>query len=462
MDGSRARAGGGVEAPGLRTPPHSLEAERGVLASVLINNDLMNGVAEVLRAEDFYLGAHRALYSVMLDLYERNRGMDSTTLYTALRDRGLEEEVGGLPYLSELLQATASTFFVSEYARIVKEKAILRRTAATAQEIGAEALSGVADLDEFLDRVEQRIFAIAEEKIKPSFYSMNQMAKEAMREIEKAFERKEMITGVPSGFKDIDALTSGFQKSDLVIVAARPSMGKTSFCLNVAVNAALRHKVPVAIFSLEMSRQQLVQRVICSEARVNSNRLRTGFLAQDEINRLVAAVGRLSEAPIFIDDSGALTPLEMRAKARRLKRDQEIGLVIVDYLQLMRGSQRGAMDNRVQEVSEISRGLKSLAKELELPVIAISQLSRALESRENKRPQMSDLRDSGALEQDADLILFLYREEIYSRKGEPVPPNVKGTAELIVGKHRNGPTGTVPLTFLDQYTRFDDRARDYE
>jgi len=452
--------GGG--SPPLRTPPHSLEAEQGVLAAVLLDNDLMNGVAEVLRPEDFYLGSHRALYQVMLDLYERNRAMDATTLYAAVRDRGMEEQVGGMDYLAQLLQSGTSGLFVREYTRIVKEKALLRRMIAAAGEIAAQAFQGVPEVDEFLDRTEQAIFAIAEEKIKPSFYSMAEMAKEAMREIEKAYERKELITGIPSGFKDLDALTSGFQKSDLIIVAARPSMGKTSICLNIAVNAALRHKIPVAIFSLEMSRQQLVQRLICSEARVNSNRLRTGFLAQDDINRLVAAIGRLSDAPIYIDDSGALTTLEMRAKARRIKKERQVGLLIVDYLQLMRGTGRAGADNRVQEVSEISRGLKSLAKELEVPVIAISQLSRALESRENKRPQMSDLRESGALEQDADLILFVYREEVYARKGEPVPPEIKGAAEIIVGKHRNGPTGTVPLTFLEQYTRFEDRARDFE
>ncbi|MCL5884911.1 MAG: replicative DNA helicase [Deltaproteobacteria bacterium] len=597
MNGSRPTPAPGVESPALRTPPHSLEAEQGVLASVMINNDLMNGVAEVLRPEDFYAGAHRALYSVMLDLYERGRAIDATTLYTAIQDRGLEKEVGGLPYLSELLQSTASTFFLQEYIRIVKEKAILRRMITAAQEIAASAFQGVPDLDDFLDRTEQAVFAIAEEQIKPSVYSMAELAKEAMREIEKAYDRKEMITGVPSGFRDLDKLTSGFQKSNLVIVAARPSMGKTAICLNIAVNAALKHKTPVAIFTLEDSRQQVTQRLICSEARVNSHRLRTGFIAQDEINRLVAAVGRLHDAPIYIDDSGGSTTLEIRAKARRLKKDKGIGLVVVDYLQLMRGSQRGSSDNRVQEVSEISRGLKALAKELEIPVIAVSQLSRNVEGRENKRPQMSDLREcvtgdtlvlttdggrvpirdlvgkdadvwsmsaegrivparservwsvgvrpvsrvilasgrvmratgehrlygpsgwvrvqdlnpgdrlaiassnpsvvmnsiveirpdgaeevfdltvpgpsswladgivshnSGAIEQDADLIVFVYREEMYCRKGEPVPSDIKGIAEIIVAKHRNGPTDMVKLAFLDQFTRFEDLALDYE
>ena len=305
------------------------------------------------------------------------------------------------------------------------------------------------------------VVEMAEEKIKPSYYSMAEMGKEAMREIEKLYEKKTMITGVPSGFRDLDRLTAGFQKSDMIVIAARPGMGKTAFSLNVALHAALRHGLPVAIFSLEMSRQQLALRMICSEARVNFQRLRTGYLAQDEINRIVAAVGRLSEAQIYCDDSGVLNALEMRAKARRLKKDKNIGMVIVDYLQLMRGATtRGGMENRVQEISEISRSLKALAKEINVPVIAISQLNRGLERRDDKRPQMADLRESGAIEQDADLILFIYREEMYS-KGE-IPEDKKGVAEIIIGKQRNGPMGMVPLVFLQQYTRFEDMAKDYE
>ncbi|HEY5996706.1 MAG TPA: replicative DNA helicase, partial [Candidatus Deferrimicrobiaceae bacterium] len=259
-------------------------------------------------------------------------------------------------------------------------------------------------------------------------------------------------------------LTSGFQKSDLVVVAARPAMGKTSICLNIAASAAIKGKVPILIFSLEMSRQQLALRMICSDARVNSNRLRTGHITQDEMNKLVASVARFSEAPIFIDDSGSLTPLELRAKARRLAKEKKIEMIIVDYLQLMQGSRggRAGFDNRAQEISEISRGLKALAKELKIPVIAISQLNRRLEERPDKRPQMSDIRESGAVEQDSDLILFVYREEVYAKKGEPVPPDVKGVAEIIIGKHRNGPIGMVQLAFIDQYTRFEDLARQYE
>ncbi len=461
MNGPRLTTHGAAETTLLKVPPHSLEAEQAVLASILLNNDLMNDVVEVLRPDDFYQGAHRTLFSTMVDLYERGRAIDQLTLTEALSSRGVANEVGGLSYLSELIHNVPTTANVADYARLVKEKAILRRMIAVAQQITNAAFQGVGEVDDFLDKTEQAVFSIAEEKIKPSYYSMAEMGKEAMREIEKLYEKKELITGVPSGFRDLDRLTAGFQKSDMVVVAARPGMGKTAFSLNVALHAALRNGLPVAIFSLEMSRQQLALRMICSEARVNFQRLRTGYLTQEEINRIVGAVGRLSEAQIYCDDSGALTALELRAKARRLKKDKGIGMVIVDYLQLMRGtSGRGGQDNRVQEISEISRSLKALAKEIDVPVVAISQLNRGVESRTDKRPQMADLRESGAIEQDSDLILFIYREEMYS-KGE-VPEDKKGVAEIIIGKQRNGPMGMVELAFLNQYTRFEDMARDYE
>jgi len=461
MNGSRPTPAPGSDTSLLRVPPHNLAAEQAVLASILLNNDLMNSALEILRPEDFYQGAHRTLFSVMLDLYDKGRAIDQLTLSTALNDRGVEGEVGGLAYLSDLIQNVPTTANVSEYARLVKNTAILRKAIAVAQQITTSAFQGVSEVDEFLDQTEQAIFAIAEEKIKPSYYTMAEMAKESMKEIEKLYEKKELITGVPSGYRDLDQLTSGFQRSDMVIIAARPSMGKTAFCLDVARNASVKHKLPVAIFSLEMSRHQLALRMICSDARVNSKRLRSGYLAQDEMNRIVASVGRLSEAPIYIDDSDSLTALELRARARRLKKEKDIGLMVVDYLQLMRGtSYRSSSDNRVQEVSEISRSLKSLAKELNIPVLAISQLSRSVENRTDKRPLMSDLRESGALEQDSDLILFIYREEMYT-KGD-TPEDKKGIAEVIIGKHRNGPTGEVKLAFLSPYTRFEDLAKDYE
>ena len=393
MDENRGTTPGGSDAS-LRVPPHDLHAEQAVLASVLLNNDLINGVMEILRHGDFYQGAHRILYEAMVDLYDRGRPIDQLTLSSSLKDRNAEQQVGGLAYLSEIVTSVPISDNVLHYARIVKEKSILRRTISAAQEITAAAFQGVADIDVFLDRTEQSIFSIAEEKIKPSYYAMGEMAREAMKEIEEAYERKERITGVASGFRDLDQVTAGFQRSNMIVVAARPGMGKTSLCLNIAVNAATRQKLPVAIFSLEMSRQELAMRMICSEARVNFQRLRTGHLAQEEVNRLVAAVGKLSEAPIFTDDSGTLSAMELRAKARRLKKERGIGLIIVDYLQLMHGSNtRQNSENRVQEVSEISRSMKSLAKELNIPVVAVSQLSRGVESRNDKRPQMADLRE---------------------------------------------------------------------
>ena len=461
MNGSRPTPASGADTPLLRIPPHDLAAEQAVLASILLNNDLMNSALEILRPDDFYQGAHRTLYSVMIDLYDKGRAIDQLTLSSALKDRGVEGEVGGLAYLSDLIQNVPTTANVSEYARLVKNTAILRKAIAVAQQITTSAFQGVPEVDEFLDQTEQAIFSLAEEKIKPSYFSMADLAKESMKEIEKLYEKKEMITGVPSGFRDLDQLTSGFQRSDMIIIAARPSMGKTALCLNVAMNAAIKHKLPVAIFSLEMSRQQIALRMICSEARVNSRKLRSGYLAQEELNRIIAAVGRLHEAPIYVDDSSALNALELRARARRLKKDRKIGMLVVDYLQLLRGaSSRYSSDNRVQEVSEISRSLKALAKDLDIPVLAVSQLSRSVENRTDKRPLMSDLRESGALEQDADLILFVYREEMYSK--ENTPEDKKGVAEIIIGKHRNGPTGEINLTFLTPYTRFEDFAKGYE
>lgn len=393
MDENRSTTPGGNGAS-LRVPPHDLHAEQAVLASVLLNNDLINGVMEVLRPGDFYQGAHRILYESMVDLYDRGRPIDQLTLSAVLKDRNAEQQVGGLAYLSEIVTSVPISDNVVHYARIVKEKSILRKTIAAAQEITTAAFQGVADIDVFLDRTEQAIFAIAEEKIRPSYYVMGEMAREAMKEIEEAYERKERITGVASGFRDLDQVTAGFQRSNMIVVAARPGMGKTSLCLNIAVNAATRQKLPIAIFSLEMSRQELAMRMICSEARVNFQRLRTGHLAQEEVNRLVAAVGKLSEAPIYTDDSGTLSAMELRAKARRLKKERGIGMIIVDYLQLMHGSNtRQNSENRVQEVSEISRSMKSLAKELNIPVVAVSQLSRGVESRNDKRPQMADLRE---------------------------------------------------------------------
>ncbi|HEY3490424.1 MAG TPA: replicative DNA helicase [Candidatus Deferrimicrobiaceae bacterium] len=441
-----------------RVPPYNLEAEQSVLASILLNNDLMSNVLELLRPDDFYQGSHRTLFTVMLDLSENGQAIDQLTLSAALSDKGIEKQVGGLSYISELLQSVPTTANLNEYARIVKEKAILRQAIAVAQEITASAYQGVSNVNDFLDQTEQAVFAIAENRIRPSYHSMAEMAKETMKIIEDLYEKKQMITGVPSGFRDLDGITSGFQPSNLIVVAARPGMGKTALCLNIAQNVALQSRIPVAIFSLEMGRQELALRMICSDAHVEATKLRRGFVSQNEFVHVVKSVSKLSQAPIYIDDSGGLSSLELRAKARRLKKDKKIGMLIIDYLQLMSGSGRGNSDNRVQEISDISRGLKSLAKELEIPVIALSQLNRGLEGRTDKRPQLSDLRESGAIEQDADIVLFIHREEMYLKA--ETPDDKKGTAEIIIGKHRNGPTDTVPLTWLGKYTKFENRATD--
>ncbi|HEY5996742.1 MAG TPA: replicative DNA helicase [Candidatus Deferrimicrobiaceae bacterium] len=442
----------------VRVAPCNLEAEKSVIASILLNNDLMSNVLEFLRPEDFYQGAHRTIFSVMLELSENGQPIDQLTLSSALAAKGVEKQVGGLTYISDLLQSVPTTSNLNEYTRMVKEKAILRQAIAIAQEIASTAYQGVGNVNDFLDHTEQAIFAIGENRIRSSYHSMAEMAKETMKIIEELYERKQMITGVPSGFKDLDAITSGFQPSNLVVVAARPGMGKTALCLNIAQNVATQAGIPVAFFSLEMGRHELAMRMICSEAHVESSKLRRGFVSQHDLNHIVKAVSKLSQAPIYIDDSGGLTSLELRAKARRLQKDKKIGMLIIDYLQLMSGSGRGSSDNRVQEISEISRGLKSLAKELNIPILALSQLNRGLEGRTDKRPQLSDLRESGAIEQDADIVLFIHREEMYLKN--ETPDEKKGTAELIIGKHRNGPTDTVPMTFLGKYTKFEDRARD--
>jgi replicative DNA helicase len=456
MTQQQGDSGGNVA--GTRVTPCNLEAEKSVIASILLNNDLMSNVLEFLRPEDFYQGAHRTIFSVMLDLSENGQPIDQLTLSSALAAKGVEKQVGGLSYISELLQSVPTTANLNEYSRMVKEKAILRQAITIAQEIATNAYQGVGDVNDFLDHTEQAIFSIGENRIRSSYHSMAEMAKETMKIIEELYEKKQMITGVPSGFKDLDAITSGFQPSNLVVVAARPGMGKTALCLNIAQNVATQAGIPVAFFSLEMGRHELAMRMICSEAHVEASKLRRGFVSQHDLNHIVKAVSKLSQAPIYIDDSGGLTSLELRAKARRLQKDKKIGMLIIDYLQLMSGSGRGNSDNRVQEISEISRGLKSLAKELNIPILALSQLNRGLEGRTDKRPQLSDLRESGAIEQDADIVLFIHREEMYLKN--ETPDEKKGTAELIIGKHRNGPTDTVPMTFLGKYTKFEDRARD--
>ena len=444
-----------------RLPPQNLEAEMSVLGGVLLENEALNRALEVLRPEDFYREAHRKIFSALITLSDRNEPADLVTLTAVLKNRDALEEVGGSSYLSTLVDFVPTAANISYYCKIVKEKAISRELIKVATEIAARGYEG-GEVEASLDWAEGEIFKIANMKSRPSVFATKDIVKETIKTIEKLYDRKELITGVPTGFTDLDNMTSGLQGGDLVIIAGRPSMGKTAFCLNLVEHAAMHatQPIPSIVFSLEMSKEQLVQRLLCSVARIESGRVRTGKLAQSEFPTLVNAAGIIAEAPIYIDDTPAISVLEVRAKSRRLKAEKNIGLIVVDYLQLMTGKNT---ENRQQEISEISRSLKALAKELNLPVIALSQLNRSLESRTDKRPVLADLRESGAIEQDADVIMFLYRETVYcdacKRRDNSCTENHERSAEVIVGKQRNGPLGIEQLTFLGEYTRFESRSR---
>ena len=433
-----------------KVPPQNLEAESSVLGGILLENEAVNQVLELLRPEDFYRESHRKVFRAIVELYDRSEPVDLITLSDCLKSRGELEAVGGTAYLASLADFVPTAANISHYARIVREKSILRSLITTATEIATRGYEEQGNVDEFLDSAEKVIFDISEKKIKASFVAVGDMIKDTLKTVEKLYERKEMVTGVPTGYDDLDKLTAGLQPSELIIVAGRPGMGKTSFALNIAANAAFTG-AGVAVFSLEMAKEQLVLRMLCSEARVNSSKVRSGYLGERDFPQLAKAAGRLHEAPIYIDDTPAISVLELRAKARRLVRDRskKIGLIVVDYLQLMRGM--GTASNREQEISEISRSLKALAKELSVPVIALSQLNRRVEDRGDRRPMMSDLRESGAIEQDSDVIMFIYRDEVYNKSDE----SKKGLAEIIVAKQRNGPIDTVNLTFLNEFTRFE-------
>jgi len=433
-----------------RLPPQNLEAEVSVLGGVLLENEALNRVLEVIREEDFYRESHRQIFSAILKLYERAEPVDLVTLSETLKKREELEGVGGIDYLNTLVNSVSTAANIVYYARIVKEKSILRKLIHRATEIISQGYTDSGDVDEFLDRAERSIFEICEDRVRPSFYPLKDIIKSSFKTIEKLYEKRQLITGVPTGFDKLDELTSGLQPSDLIIVAGRPSMGKTALALNIAQHAAIHDGVSSAIFSLEMAKEQLALRMLCSEAKVDAHRLRGGFLSDSDWPKLTRAAGSLSEAPIFIDDTPGITVLEMRAKARRLKAENRLGLVIVDYLQLMRG--RSDAETREQEISDISRSLKSLAKELTVPVIGLSQLNRRVEERGDKRPQLADLRESGAIEQDADVIIFIYRDEIYNRSEDN--PH-RGKAEIIIGKQRNGPTDRFELAFLEKYTCFE-------
>jgi replicative DNA helicase len=439
-----------------RIPPHSLEAERAVLGALLLERESLPRAIEVLRASDFYKEGHRQIFSSMVGLFERNEPVDLLTLAEELRRCNTLEEVGGAAALASLVEEAATAAHVVSYANIVREKALLRDLIRSATEIIGQSYEQRDDVDALLDQAEGLIFQISERRLQGSAIPVRAILKDTFEYIERLYDRKEHVTGLATGFRRLDELTSGFQPSDFIIIAGRPSMGKTAFALNIAKNAGVVLRRKVLTLSLEMSKEQLVQRLLCSEAKVDSQKVRTGYLEQRDWHRLTNAAGRLADAPIFIDDTPALSVLEARAKARRMKAEHGLDLVVIDYLQLMRGRN---VENRQQEISEISRSLKALAKELAVPVVALSQLSRAVEARQSKdyRPQLSDLRESGALEQDADLIIFLYRPERY---GLPVEAE-DGNAEAIIGKQRNGPVDKVPLVFLPEFASFEDPAPRY-
>jgi replicative DNA helicase len=431
-----------------RVLPSNADAERTVLGAVLVDNAAFNSAAELLTRDDFYREAHRRVFDAMAALAERSQPIDLVTLKDELTRAQALEAVGGAVYLAELLDGVPRVSNLEPWCRIIKEKSVLRALIHAGNRIVQSAYEAGDEASNILDNAERVIFEIAERRIREGFVAIRDVVKESFRTIDQLSQSKELVTGMPTGFVDIDEKTSGLQKGDLIIVAARPAMGKTSLCLNIAQNATHRTGETVGIFSLEMSKEQLVLRLLCSDARIDSQRLRTGSLQEKDWARLAKAYADLSQAKIFIDDASSLTPLEMRAKCRRLKAEHGLGLIVVDYLQLMSGG--GRTENRQQEISGISRSLKGLAKELGCPVMALSQLSRAPEARTDRRPQLADLRESGALEQDADVVMFIYREEEH----KPTEEN-RGIAEIIIGKQRNGPTGSIKLAFLREYTRFE-------
>jgi len=431
----------------LRVPPHNIEAEQSVLGSMLLDRNAIADVTEILTGDEFYKESHRILYKTIEEIYNKDEPVDIITVIDLLKSRNLLEVVGGVSYISNIVASVPTTANAKSYAKIVKEKALLRRLIIASNEIMDKCYQEPDDVEEVLGLAEKAIFDISQNKSHNDFEPLSEIIMKSFDSIEHLSKTKGDVTGIPSGFTDLDRKTSGFQKGDFILVAARPSMGKTAFVLNIALHAALRAKKSVAIFSLEMSKEQLAFRMLCAEANIDMLKLRTGDLDEEDWFRLARAAGPMSESKIFIDDTPGISVNEMRSKCRRLKIEKGLDLIIVDYLQLMSGSKRS--ESRQQEVSEISRSLKALAKEMDAPVIALSQLSRAPEARSDHRPMLSDLRESGSIEQDADLVMFLYRDEYYHKDTDK-----KNIAEVIIAKQRNGPTGTVELVWLGQYTKF--------
>jgi len=439
-----------------KLPPQNVEAEQAVLGAVLLDNGVLPRVIEILHPQDFYRAGHRRIFEAMLGLFEKDDTIDLITIREALEKGNRLDDAGGTAYLASLIDLIPTAANVQYHARIVREKAIMRGLISTATEIASLTYEGSSDVETLLDEAEKKIFNISERRVRAGFVAMKDILKDTFKVVETLYNKKEAITGVATGFADFDQLTCGLQPSDLIVIAGRPSMGKTAFVLNIMEHVGTQARLPAAIFSLEMSKEQLVMRMLSSLSRVDSHRLRRGFLTREDWPRLSRAAGELSEAPIFIDDSPACSVLEIRAKARRLKAEHDISVIIIDYLQLIKG--REGIDSRQQEISEISRSLKALAKEINVPVVALSQLSRAVETRGgNRRPLLSDLRESGAIEQDADVVAFIYRDEVYNEDTDD-----QGVAEIIVRKQRNGPTDTVYLSFLKEFTRFENRETRYQ
>lgn len=435
-------------------PPHDTEAEQAVLSSVFMDRDAASVAMENLRGDDFYNIDYKIIFETSEELYHSGIPIDMITVKNRLEEKNLFEQVGGIQGLANIASAVGSSVNIKHYIKIVEEKSILRRLIKMSSDISALSYRGAEPVENIVEKAEKGIFDIMQNRHTDEFHHIREVAVSSFEKIEEVYVNKGKLTGVPTGFVDFDAKTAGLQKSDLILIAARPSMGKTAFVLNIAQNAAIRNNIPTAIFSLEMSREQLTNRMLCSEAMMDAQKLRTGDLNDEDWNTLISAMGPLSDAPIYIDDTPGISVMDLRAKCRRLKVEKGLGLIIIDYLQLMSGS--GRNDSRQQEISEISRALKSVAREMEAPVIALSQLSRACEQRADHRPMLSDLRESGAIEQDADVVAFLYRDEYYFPDTEK-----KNQAELIIAKQRNGPTGTVELAWLGQYTKFSNILKKY-
>ncbi len=446
-----------------KLPPQSIEAEMSVLGGVLLDNEAINRALEILTPDDLYRESHRKILRAMIELNDRGEPCDLITLTSILKKRGELEDVGGGAYIATLVDYVPTAANIAYYCKIVKEKGLTRKLISAATEIVTRGYDEQVEVEELLDRAQQTIFEISENKLRPAFYPVGAILKDTIRNLELLYEKKEHVTGVPTGFTDLDEKTAGFQRGDLIIIAGRPSMGKTALALNIGQYASMHseQRTPVVIFSLEMSKEQLVTRLLCCESRVDASRVRTGHFQENDWPKLIKAASSLHDARIFIDDTPAISVLELRAKSRRLKAEHGIGLILVDYLQLMRGSSNP--ESRQQEISEISRSLKALAKELDVPVVALSQLNRGLESRTDKRPMMSDLRESGAIEQDADVIMFVYREAVYCEKCKnkelTCDENHERNAEIIIGKQRNGPIGTVNVTFMGEYTKFENQSK---